>query len=149
MAAHFLDTSAVVKRYVLETGTTWVQALTDPTVPHSHFLVRITLVEIVAAVTRREKGGSITPANAATALADFHHDFTQQYLVIEVSRSLVDRAAQLAKKHALRGYDAVQLAAALEIRVFEPSLVLVSADRDLNNAAVAEALTVENPSDHP
>jgi hypothetical protein len=58
-----------------------------------HFLVRITLAEIVSAVTRREKGGSITPANAATALADFQHDFTQQYRIIEVSRSLVDRAA--------------------------------------------------------
>ena len=149
MAAHFLDTSAVVKRYVLEPGTTRVQALTDPTISHSHFLVRITLAEVVAAVTRREKGGSITSANAAAALADFHHDFTQQYRVIEVSRSLVDRAALLARKHTLRGYDAVQLAAALEIRVFEPSHVLVSADRDLNNAAMAEGLTVENPSDHP
>ena len=31
MSARFLDTSAVVKRYVLETGTAWVQALTFPT----------------------------------------------------------------------------------------------------------------------
>src|ERR1700755_2648070 len=53
------------------------------------------------AVTRREKGGSLTPANAATALADFHHDFAQQYFVIEVSRSLDDRAALLARKHTL------------------------------------------------
>jgi uncharacterized protein len=149
VTAHFLDTGAVVKRYILETGTTWVQALTDPMATHSHFLVRITLAEIVSAVTRREKGGSITPANAVTALADFHHDFTQQSLVIEVSRTLVDRAVLLARKHALRGYDAVQLGAALEVQAFEPSLVLVSADRDLNSAAMAEGLTVENPNNHP
>jgi hypothetical protein len=30
VAAYFLDTSTVVKRYVLETGTPWVQTLADP-----------------------------------------------------------------------------------------------------------------------
>lgn len=35
MAAYFLDTSTVVKRYVHETGTAWVQALTDPAIPDS------------------------------------------------------------------------------------------------------------------
>jgi predicted nucleic acid-binding protein len=149
VAADFLDTSAVVKRYLLESGSAWVQALTDPVVGHSHFLVRIALAEIVSAVTRREKGGSITLANAATALADFRHDFDRQYLIVEVSTTLVDRAARMARKHALRGYDAVQLAAALEVQSFEPSLVFVSADRDLNAGAMAEGLPLENPNDHP
>jgi len=42
VAIYFLDTSAVIKRYVKEIGTAWVQALTLPTAPHSHFLARIT-----------------------------------------------------------------------------------------------------------
>lgn len=30
MAACYLDTSALVKRYVQESGTAWILALTDP-----------------------------------------------------------------------------------------------------------------------
>lgn len=51
MATFFLDTSAVLKRYVLETGTARVRALTDPTARHSLFIARIALVETVAALT--------------------------------------------------------------------------------------------------
>ncbi len=154
MALYFLDTSAVVKRYIQETGTAWVQALTLPTASHSLFVVRITLVETVAAVTRRERGGSLDPADAATALADFQHDFARQYLVIDASAGLVARASSLALRHALRGYDALQLSAALEANRLLQSMglgpiTLVSADLELNTAAVAEGLPVEDPNTHP
>ena len=149
MAAFFLDTSTVLKRYVQETGTAWVQALAAPTVRHSLFVVRITLAETVAAITRRERGESITPQNAATAVADFQLDFARQYRVVEVSARLVAQAATLARRHALRGYDAVQLAAALEIHATDSSLTLLSADAELNTAATAEGLALEDPNSHP
>jgi predicted nucleic acid-binding protein len=149
VAVYFWDTSAAIKRYARETGTAWVQTLADPNQGHLHFLVRITLAEIIAAITRKEKGRTITPANAATALADFSLDFVRQYLIVEVSPPLIDRAGLLAKKYALCGYDAVQLAAALELWANEPSLILVSADGELNAAARAEGLPVENPNNYP
>jgi predicted nucleic acid-binding protein len=145
----FLDTSTVLKRYVQETGTPWVQALAAPAAGHSLIIVRITLAETIAAITRRERGGSITPADAAAALADFQLDFARQYFIIEVSAPLVDQAAALARKHGLRGYDAVQLAAALEAQARLPSLTLLSADADLNAAALAEGLPVDDPNNHP
>jgi hypothetical protein len=61
---------------------------------------------------------------------------------------------RLANTHALRAYDAVQLAAALEIRQqrqkrgFDP-VTLISADQALNDAATAEGLTVDDPRSHP
>jgi predicted nucleic acid-binding protein len=149
MAVYFLDTSTVVKRYVQETGTAWVQALTAPAAGHTLFLVRITLAEMVAAVTRRQRGGQISRQDGATALADFHYDFARQYVIVEVSAPLVGYAASLARSHALRGYDAVQLAAALEIHSQAPSLTLLSADADLNAAARAEGLSVDDPNAHP
>jgi hypothetical protein len=59
----------------------------------------------------------------------------------------------LAETHALRGYDAVQLAAAIEVHARGmslglPVLTLVSADGDLNMAATIEGLTVEDPNIH-
>jgi uncharacterized protein len=149
MAVYFLDTSAIVKRYVSEIGTAWVQALTSPTAGHVHCIARIARPETVAAITRRERGGHIAPANAATALADFDLDFAQQYLIIAMSDALIDHAALLARNHGLRGYDAVQLAAALEVWAQIPTTVLISADGDLNAAAAAEGMAVDDPNAHP
>ena len=122
MAAYFLDSSTVVKRYAQEIGTPWVQALAAPTAGHLLVVVRITLVETVAAITRKERGGYITPPDAANALADFQLDFARQYAIVEVSAGLVAQAASLARTHGLRGYDAVQLAAALETHSQLPSV---------------------------
>ena len=63
--------------------------------------------------------------------------------------ALLQRAALLADLHAIRGYDAVQLAAALEVRVQVPGLILVSGDGDLNAAGAFEGLPVEDPNTHP
>lgn len=149
MAAFFLDTSTVLKRYVQETGTAWVQAIAVPTAGHSLIVARITLPETVAAITRRERGGSITPQNATFALAAFQQDFARQYVIVDISAALLDHAAALARAHGLRGYDATQLAAALEIRSQVPSLTLLSADLELNAAAATEGLAVDDPNSHP
>ena len=149
MAEFFLDTSTVLKRYVLETGTPWLQALAAPAAGHSLIIVRITLAETIAAITRRERGGWITPHDAASAVADFQLDFAHQYFIVELSASLVTQAESLARKHGLRGYDAVQLAAALDTQARLPSLTLLSADTDLNAAALAEGLAVDDPNAHP
>jgi predicted nucleic acid-binding protein len=149
VAAYFLDSSTVVKRYAQETGTPWVQALAAPTAGHLLVVVRITLAETVAAITRKERGGHITPQAAVTALADFQLDFAQQYAIVEVSAGLVAQAASLARKHGLRGYDAVQLAAAIETHSQLPSVTMLSGDANLNAAAQAEGLSVDNPNNHP
>jgi predicted nucleic acid-binding protein len=149
VAIYFLDTSAVIKRYVQEVGTAWVQALTQPSAPHSHFLSRITWVETMSAVTRRERGGHLSPPDATNAIADFQQDFAGQYLPVEISAGLIMHAGDLARLHALRSYDAVQLSAALEVHAKIPSLILVSADVALNAAAMAEGLPVDDPNAHP
>jgi uncharacterized protein len=82
-------------------------------------------------------------------VADFQLDFARQYRVVEVSAGLIVEAATLARRHALRGYDAVQLAAVLEIHAADSSLRLLSSDAELNTAATAEGLLVDDPNSHP
>jgi hypothetical protein len=41
VAAYFLDTSTIVKRYAQEIGTAWVQALTAPAGGHLLAVVRV------------------------------------------------------------------------------------------------------------
>jgi predicted nucleic acid-binding protein len=137
MAAFFLDSSAVVKRYVQEIGAAWFRNLADPASGHFFYIVRITDVEVTAALAGRRRQGSLTNLQMNTALAQFRNDFIQDYRVLEISVPLLERASLLADSHALRAYDAVQLSAALEIRRLEPSVALISADLALNRAASA------------
>ncbi len=155
MPLRFLDSSAAVKRYVDEAGSAWVLGITSPSRGNSCYVVRITGVEVVSAITRRARGGSLAASDAAMAVERFRSDFANEFRCVEMSRGLIERAMDLAEKHALRGYDAVQLAAALEVQAGitatggGPPLILVSADADLNSAAVMEGLAVEDPNAHP
>ena len=149
MAVYFLDTSAVVKRYVQETGTAWIKALADQATGHFLYVDRITDVEMTAAIARRRRLGSLTIAQAGTALNEFRQDFAQHYRIVEITILLLRHASQLTDLHVLRAYDAVQLAAALDLHRLDPSLIVVSADAELNAAATAEGLPVEDPNHHP
>ncbi len=111
------------------------------------------MTEVVSAFTRRLKGKSLAPRQTTKAKRRFRHDFRRKFFKLEINALLIERATDLAEKYALRGYDAVQLAAALtaneaRIAVNALPLILVSADNDLNAAATAEGLAVENPNDY-
>jgi len=149
VAAYFLDSSAVMKRYVQETGTVWVRALTASGTGNFFYLARITDVEVTAALARRRGQPGLSVVQAVAALRQFRRDFGQDYRVVEITIALLQRAAQLADTQALRGYDAVQLAVALDVHARDQALVLVSADAELNAAATAEGLRVEDPNTHP
>ena len=154
MAAFAFDASAIAKRYMLETGSRWVQALTDPAAGHEVFLTRIGRVEVTAAVTRRSRGGLLPGLNALALLAQFRYDATYQYNILEIIPAVLAEAERLAELHGLRGYDAVQLATTLNLHQNRMAtglsvLTFVSADGALNTAAKAEGLTVDNPNSHP
>ena len=153
MAAYFCDSSAIVKRYMTETGSVWLETMTAPTSGNRVYVARITFVEVISAITRREKGNHISTNDADNARLTFEQDYLNEFRKVEISEDLINEAAKLAKKYALRGYDAVQLAAALEtekerVDLGLSSLILLSADTDLNDAAIAEGLTVDNPNNY-
>jgi predicted nucleic acid-binding protein len=154
VGVYFLDTSSLVKRNVQEAGTAWVRSLTRLGSPHDLYIARIAVVEFVAAITRRERGGHLTAAQGAAIVGPFRRRVSERYIVVELSPALFDDASHLARSHGLRGYDAVQLAAAttLNRRRLARSLsgvTLVSADAELNRAATVEGLLVEDPNQHP
>ncbi len=153
MAILFLDSSGLVKRYVAETGSTWVQALTAPSSGNALYMARITGAEMIAAIARRQRRGATTLADAAAAVAAFRADFAQAYFPVDVTPDTVARAMDMAERHGLRGYDAVQLAAALELRdgcrrAGLPDPPIITADAELNAAARAEGLPVDDPNNH-
>jgi len=154
MAAFIFDASAIVKRYLNEVGSRWVHGLADPAAAHELFLTRITRVELVAAVARRGRGG-LLPASAVPALlAQFRHDAAHQYNILEITPALLTDAERLVEIHGLRAYDAVQLAAAAELHQGRSTigltrLTLISADKELNAAAMGDGIDVDDPTMHP
>ena len=53
MGHYYLDSSALVKRYVAEAGTNWIQNLCAPGADHTLYTIRISGAEVVAALFRR------------------------------------------------------------------------------------------------
>jgi uncharacterized protein len=151
---YFFDTSALVKRYVHETGSAWVETVTDPTAGHAMYILEVTAVEVTSAVIRRQRGGTLSALDATTVLTQFRQDLATEYQVIAVTPALLSAAVALVETHGLRAYDAMQLAAATLLQAHRMGLalaplILVSSDHDLNAAAVAAGLLVEDPNTHP
>lgn len=154
MTAYFFDSSAIIKRYVNETGTPWVISIADPAAGARVYVTAITGVEVVSAITRRlVNTKTISQADAAVALSSFRRDFSSEYRVITVSDPVIARGMALAEQYALRGYDAVQLAAAVEMNdrrlsLGAPPLIMVASDKSLLATATAEGLTANDPNNH-
>lgn len=73
--------------------------------------------------------------------------------IIEADDQVVRRAMDVAERHALRGYDAVHLAAAMTLRDLRltgglPPIIFVSADQEQLETAVHKGFTVEDPNQH-
>jgi hypothetical protein len=125
----------------------------EPPSDNRIFIARITAVEVVSAIKRRERSGNLNSLDAIASLTRFRQELTSNYRLVDISAKLITRAMNLAESHALRGYDAIQLAAALEIydqsqSVGSSTPKLVCADLALNIAAVAEGLSVDDPNSH-
>ena len=151
MAILFFDSSGLVKRYIAEPGSAWIQGITDPASGNECYLAQISGAEVVSAVTRRMRRGDLTPADATTALTEFEVDFAQNLVLLENSLPRIRDAMVLIHRHSLRGYDAVQLAVALHLRdrcrtFGRPDPTMITADRELNAAALAEGLAVDDPN---
>lgn len=154
MGAYYFDSSGLAKRYVKETGSAWVENVTDLATSNEIMIALATGAEVAAAICKRARSGTLTPADATIALTTFKTEFKTHYFTINLSNAIVERAMNLAEKHGLRGYDSIQLATAVGIherRLLKgvSAIIFVSADDKLNAAAQAEGLLVENPNNYP
>jgi uncharacterized protein len=152
MTVYVVDSSALVKRCVQEIGSTWVLGLFDSELSEV-FVSAITSVEIIAAIARRSRSGSINVDDAAAACTQVRRDLQIDYQVVEITEEIIKTAMTLAETQGLRGYDAVQLATGCAVngRCITSGLspaIFVSADNELNVAATREGLSIENPNSY-
>ncbi len=141
MSVFYLDSSAWVKRYVQELGSSRVHSLFDRR--ERIACVSLGYVEAVAALSRR-----LTADDLARVELRLKLDW-ENMTRLQITGDMIDQAANLARQYKLRGADAVHLATALDLHrvladINEP-VVLVASDDELLEAARAAGLQVENP----
>jgi predicted nucleic acid-binding protein len=134
----YLETSNLVKLYVQENGSEEIKK----TVAESEAAATsiVSYFEARAAFARKGREKGLTPPSYQTVKADLERDWASLF-VLNLTDALIRRAADLSEKHGLRGYDAVHLASALELKTAVASatpVVFSSADEKLCEAARQE-----------
>jgi predicted nucleic acid-binding protein len=133
----YLDTSSLVKLYVLEQGAPAVRSLVE-----NADLVATSVMayaEARAAFARRARERGLTRTEHRRVCGDLESDWPF-YLSIEVTQAVSRHAGDVAEKHALRGVDALHLATflALLARMQGQTVRFSSFDARLNAAATRE-----------
>lgn len=153
MTTYYVDTSALVKRYIDEVGSGWVRAMFSQSPPPSVIVVHLVIVEMTSALARRRRDGTLTPAEYAQIQDAFRADCLNEYRIVTAVDGIIDEATRLLERYPLRAYDAVHLAAAVIANQHLLAdgltpLIFLSADDHLNDAASAEGFAVDNPNHH-
>ena len=76
---YYLDSSALVKRYVAETGTEWIARLCAVEAANTLYTARMTGAEIAAALFRKVREGTLAASDAQAAVTRFKADFRRRY----------------------------------------------------------------------
>ena len=148
MALYYLESSALVKLYVYESGTERLLTLTASDAGHRFAILSLAQVELCAAIRRRQRAGEISSKAAGELIGTFRRHVEGKFLVQPATDSVVDVALALIDGYALRGYDAMQLAGYLVLRSAsgpqEPTLVC--SDKTLLSAAQTEGCRILDPT---
>ncbi|HEV7996374.1 MAG TPA: type II toxin-antitoxin system VapC family toxin [Stellaceae bacterium] len=147
MALYFLDTSALVKLYVQEPGTDRLLYLTGDQLENRFAVLAISMVELRSAIRRRQRAGDIEAGVASAVLENVQRHMESRFLRQAVNDTVIDTALGIIDRHALRAYDAIQLAGCLVIggTAAEP-FTFVCSDHRLLEAARSEQLKVFDPT---
>jgi predicted nucleic acid-binding protein len=150
MALYYLDSSALVKRYVPERGSAWVEEFCDK---NDVAISLITVVEMASALGRRAKEGNLTEDQRDQIYRQFVDD-EPRYQLLGLTEQISQRVASLLLTSpeglSLRTLDAIHLASA-QLLLRDSGQVeasgIVTSDRALLRAAPWAGLGVDNPEE--
>ncbi len=144
----YCDSSALVKRYVRETGSRWFR---EEVSQHRLLTSTLAVAEIPAALSRRKRDGTLSTFEFHRSRIHFtRHLQAGQYNLLSPTLEIIEQSALLIYRLPLAGYDAVHLATALfAVRnVDRDQFCFLTSDQQLRRAAEAEGLMTEDPNGH-
>lgn len=138
----YLDTSALIKRFVNEKGSALVESLVQG--KGAVATAKIAYAEIFAGLTRKLREGNLSKPQYALACRQFERDW-HAYVRVGLEDDILLLARDLIQRRPLRGYDAVHLASALRLKIaLGEEITFAAADERLLKAAEAENLEFLN-----
>ena len=88
----YVDTSALVKRYVAEVGSAWVRRLLAHPAQYVIYTSALSQVEVISALQRRVREGSLAETQAQRLAHRVTVHFAQRYQVVALTQAVVDQA---------------------------------------------------------
>lgn len=142
---YFFDTSALIKRYHLESGSPAVIQIFEEE-ENRILIASLSLAEFVSAFNRIKNHRQITEPDFQAILDKFSTDISLGRIgIINIEQAHIISSYEHIIKHNLTTVDAIILTAALELREFEPIFVCADVRSRLISAAIACHLSTLNP----
>lgn len=138
----YLDTGALIKRFVDEIESSVVQAMVQS--GDAVATAKIAYAEVFSGLTRKLNSGELAKLSFDLACRQFQSDW-KAYIRVELSDEVIALARDLIRRHGLKGFDAIHLASAVSLKdALGEQVTFAAADRRLLRAAAAEALKAVN-----
>jgi predicted nucleic acid-binding protein len=149
MPRYYFDTSALVKHYHPEPGSTKVDQILGES-GSDYLIARLTLTEVPSVFAKQVRIGEITDADLDRLRLRFFADVairvvTPVRILNAHFESAADLIAKYGKTRQIHTLDALQLAVALSVQ--QPTAIdhIVAADQRLCDIALLEGFAVINP----
>ena len=138
----YLDTSALIKRFVDEKGSALVQFIVQRR--GTIATAKIAYAEIFAGLARKFRERHLSRLEYDLTCRQFESDW-HAYLRVELGDQILLLARDLIQRHPLRGFDAVHLASAVSLKsALGEEILFAAADARMLRAANAENLEAVN-----
>lgn len=138
----YLDTSALVKKYVAEEGTESMVTIVQNSVIVTS---RLTYPEILSAFVRRSRAGDITSNKSKEILKDFESDW-DCFTILDIHEELLPIVKHIIEKYSMKEADSIHLSSALWLKnIIREDIAFVASDINLLTAASSEGMSIINP----
>ena len=139
---NYVDTSALIKRFVAERGSQLVAEVIAQRGPIA--TAKIAYAEVYAGLARKKREGHLSGRLFARICRNFEKDWLA-YIRLDLRDEVLQLARDLIQRHPLRGFDAIHLASSLNLRnALGENITFVAADERLLRIARTEGLSVLN-----
>jgi len=139
---NYLDTSALIKRFVAEKGSSLVRVIIERHGPIA--ISKVAYAEVYSGLSRKKREGLLSEAQYLMARRQFETEWPA-YIRVDLSDEILLLACDLIERHLLRGFDAIHLATALELKkALGQQIAFAGADERQLQAAALESLIALN-----
>ncbi len=149
MNAYFLDSNIIIKYYYTEPGSNWVRSLINDE-QNTCLISEISVAEVAAGLSQLRRQRKFGWKFLLATFERFQEDLQRkQFLAQALNLETLNRAATFALTYPIKGYDAVQVAAASVLQ--EPlggKLTLLSGDKQILVTARSAGVLTDDPFAH-